>query len=283
MATQTRPELQHVFDCNIDNAGLTEFEPEPERVVDQAPADPDQLRLHDEPFSDVDVLPAKPVVVPEESRRWPIIAATVIALAAVLGGAVSWFGMRARVTTLPAPPPAVATTIPDALEVPVKSAPALPAVQPAPALVRPAPTPAPVQPAPAVVRPTPTATATATESIPVSPAAERRTLDPALDRTLARVSDAYRRLDASALTSIWPGADTASLSRAFAGLKYQSLSFERCSLRPNGPTGALASCDVSLAMASNGGDAALQRRHESWTLVLDRTGDPWTIAGVSVH
>jgi hypothetical protein len=116
-----------------------------------------------------------------------------------------------------------------------------------------------------------------------APQAARAALDPAFERTLARISQSYRSLDAASLTRVWPGADTASLSRAFANLKYQSLSFDHCVLRPNGPTGALASCEVSLAMAPNTGDPTLLRRHESWTFVLDRSGEQWRIDGLSVR
>jgi hypothetical protein len=251
MATQTRVELHDVFDCNIGEEGLTEYDPEP-----QAERDADRLWLRDEHPREIDARPIEPFVARQETRRWPIIAAVVIAVSALAGGAVSWLGMRSRVEPMPVPvPPAVVGDL------------------------QPAPIPAPLAPAPAVVQPPATA---APEPRPV-PSIAPPAIDPALERTLARVSEAYRRLDASSLTGVWPGADTASLSRSFADLKYQSLSFEHCAVRPNGPTGAIASCDVSLAMAPNGGDQALQRRHESWTLVLDRSAEPWTIAGVAVR
>jgi hypothetical protein len=108
-------------------------------------------------------------------------------------------------------------------------------------------------------------------------------LDPAFEQTLASVSQSYRALDAALLTAVWPGADTAQLSRAFADLKYQTLSFDHCAVRPNGDTSAVASCDVSIAAAPKAGDPALQRRHESWTLLLDRSGERWTISGASVR
>jgi hypothetical protein len=106
-------------------------------------------------------------------------------------------------------------------------------------------------------------------------------IDPALDQTLATISHAYRSLDAASLAAVWPGADTGSLAQTFAGLKYQALSFDHCALRPNGPSSAVASCDVSLTRAPKEGDPSLQRRRESWTVVLNRSGAGWTIAGIT--
>ena len=134
----------------------------------------------------------------------------------------------------------------------------------------------------AVAPPSPVVSTPPADSVP-APDLRRSTVDPAFARTLASVSESYRLLDAASLASVWPGADTASLSRSFDELKYQALSFDRCAVRPNGPSGAIASCEVSLAMAPKADDASLQRRRESWTLVLDRSGERWTIAGVSVR
>jgi hypothetical protein len=52
---------------------------------------------------------------------------------------------------------------------------------------------------------------------------------------------------------------------------------------PSGNDTAVATCEVSIASASKAGDAALQRRRESWTLALDRAGDQWMIAGLTVR
>jgi hypothetical protein len=127
-----------------------------------------------------------------------------------------------------------------------------------------------------VTAPAPTEAAPAKEPAPVR-------IDPAFERTLASVSQSYRALDAASLTAVWPGADTARLSRAFADLKYQAVSFDHCAVRPDGNATAVASCEVLIAAAPKGGDQALERRRESWTLLLDRSGERWTITGASVR
>ena len=176
---------------------------------------------------------------------------TVVVAAATAGGGLSWLGLlsdeRAALPTPPTPRAASASAEPDTSTAAV------------PPVLEPAPSP------PSPVR--------------VEPPA----VDPAFERTLASVSQSYRTLDAATLTAVWPGADTASLSQAFSTLKYQTLSFDRCELRPNGDASAVASCEVSIAAAPKWGDQALQRRRESWTLVMNRSGDRWTIAGVSVR
>jgi len=225
MATHTRAELPVVFDCNVGEGGLDEFEPEAPRW--------------------------EPYVARAASRRWPFVVPVVIA-AAMAGAAVSWLGIKPTSDALPAvpPPPAaseVSTDVPSSEPVFVAPVSGSTASRPAPA----------TEPAPA--------------------------LDPAFERTLASVSQSYRALDAALLTAVWPGADTARLSRAFADLKYQTLSFDHCAVRPDADTSAVASCDVLIAAAPKAGDPALQRRHESWTLLLDRSGERWTITGASVR
>jgi hypothetical protein len=129
----------------------------------------------------------------------------------------------------------------------------------------------------------PTAPSTPVSTATTVPAPVSTPLNPAIEPTLAAVSASYRALDAGSLRAVWPGADTASLAAAFAGLKYQTLSFDRCETRPNGASGTVASCAVSIAAAPKSGEPSLRRRHESWTLVLDRSGGRWTITGVSVR
>jgi hypothetical protein len=245
MATDTRAELGVVF-YKLDEGGLDEFEPEAERGV--------QLWLRDPSPAPAGVARWEPYVAPARSRVWPLAVPVVIA-AAIVGAALSWAGIGARARAVPAPraastgTPAAAEAIQVPVPVPARAVEIAPPVRGTETV--PAPTPAPV--------------------------------DPALEQTLAAVSRSYRTLDAAALTAVWPGADTATLAEHFSSLKYQSLTFDRCQVTPNGAAGALASCEVSIAAAPKVGEPVLQRRRESWTLAFDRSGGHWTITGVSVQ
>ena len=250
MATHTRAELPVVFDCNLGEGGLAEFEPETRGAL---------WVREDRPVA-IDAPRLEPYGARAARRRWTFtFVVTVVVAAAMAGAAVSWLEIAAPVDTDPAAsaPRAMSrpsTDIPRAASrsggEPVAVAPVSSSIPPAPASAK----------EPATVR-----------------------LDPAFEQTLASVSQSYRALDAASLTAVWPGADTAGLSRAFADLKYQTLSFDHCAVRPSGGTSAVASCDVSIAAAPKAGDPALERRHESWTLLLDRTGGRWTITGASVR
>ena len=243
MATDTRAELGAAFDY-LGEGGLDDFEPE-------APRAESWLRVASPGPAD---LPRwEPFVAPRPApRSWPLVV-PVVAAAVLAGAVMSWVGLGAGRQPVPPPlrfadPPFVRETVTPAVT-PVETAPSSPNAAPARAS-----SPA-VAPSPAV--------------------------DPALQETLARVAQAYRSLDASSLTAVWPGVDTARLADAFSGLKYQSLTFDRCQLRPNGPESTVASCDVSIAAAAKDGDPALQRRHEAWMLVLNRLRGGWQIAGLT--
>ena len=262
MATDTRAELA-VFDCNLRDGGLEEFEPEPESEAERG-----GLWQRVPSPTATDVQRWGPRVDPSRARVWPLVAPVVIA-ATIAGVAVSWLGLRSGDRAAPLPSrSAVSTELPrvDPAVVAPAGGPDRSAATKAAAAEPVAAPPAPPQ-APAV----------ATE--PAAPV--RPPTDPAFEQTLAAVSRAYRALDAEAVVAVLPNTDPAGLTQAFSELKYQTLSFDRCALRPNGVESAVASCEVSLAMAPKTGDAALQRRHESWTLVLNRAGEAWRIAAVT--
>ena len=245
MATRTGDELGVVFECD---GGLDDFEPEPETERGLS------WRRVASPTA-IDRARWQPYAAPPPSRSWPILMPAVVA-AAIAGAALSWAGLRFGAD--PEVPKALAAPV---APVPTELTRTSEAERQAAAL----------PPAPPVATPSPAAV------VPPAPA------NPVLDSTLAAVSRAYRDRDLAQLTAVWPGADVATLEPAFSAVKYQSLSFDRCTTRPNGTEGVVASCAVSIVAASKDGDPSLQRRRESWTLVLNRAGEGWTIAGVSAQ
>jgi hypothetical protein len=241
MGTNTRAELPVIFDCNLGEDGLAEFEPEVQRPA---------LGLRQDRPAGADVQPWRPYVAPPPRRWWPFVL-LVVAAGVSAGGVASWLALSAGSGSLPSTPP---PSQPNVLSRVSSDVPIV----------------APVH-------------ATVSKPAARSLAEEPSRVDPALEQTLALVSAAYRARDAQSLASVWPGADTAALTAAFSDLKYQALSFDHCAVHPSGASGGVASCDVTIATAPKDGDPALQRRRESWTLLLDRSGDRWTITGASVR
>jgi hypothetical protein len=243
MATNPSAELGTAF-YNPYDGGLDEFEPEVQRAV------PLWIRAP-VPSAD-DIGRQEPYVSRLPDRSW--LLALPVAIATALVGAVwGWSAVRPVARQAPPAPHAAAVAEPVSAE----------------GLTTSIPIPAPVP-----------------QVAPAAPPVERiaaHPSEPGFERTLAFLSESYRARDASSLADVWPGADTEALAARFAALKYQSLTFDRCRLTPNGPTGAMAACEVSLAEAPKEGEPSLQRRRESWTLALDRTGDRWTIAGVTIR
>jgi hypothetical protein len=188
----------------------------------------------------------------------------VLFAASLVGAAVTWVNLRPSDVGL-------------SLHVAPRAAPAPSAATPAP----PAAAPVPTEPLESAVMPAPPVSAPTVPAATVEPVPA--VLDPAVEQTLTRISDAYRALDVTSVAAIWPGADTAALSESFSRLKYQTLTFERCRMLPNGSGSVVVRCDVSIATASKTDDPGLQRRRESWTLALGRAGDQWTIAGLTVR
>jgi hypothetical protein len=289
MAIDKGAELSAVYDGNIRERGLGQFDSEaqPDELWIR-PATPitDEVRLSEtsvvpstahtrddelwiraaSPSTD-DVDPSELSIVPPTAptRRWWPVGVPVVLIVVIAGSAAAWFGMRLNEPSILPPAP-----LPPALRAVARAEPLSP-----PPVTETLPL---VDEAPPVAPEAKQAEAASTPTQPTPPP-----IDPALARTLAAVSQAYRALDAPSLTAVWPTADIASLSQTFSQLKYQRLSFENCAMRPNGPNGAVASCEVSIATAPRAGDPALRRRHESWTLVLNRPGERWTIASVFVR
>ena len=101
--------------------------------------------------------------------------------------------------------------------------------------------------------------------------------------------DAYRqsydRLDAVSAARLWPGVDTAALSRAFSTLSSQAVEFDSCTLDLDVPAGAryqraTALCSGSVTYRRRVGNASPQSRALAWTFELDRSSGQWLIRRV---
>ena len=268
MATSAglRSGFEYELEYDTSAKGLDEFEPEVERAAFTAVEQGDAVDVR------LNWLEGHG---PSRRRRRFVMP---VAGAAVVAAAVAWFVTTQSVAW-------VGTT--SSVVAPAPNAPSAPA----PPAARSAAVPPAVAVSEAAVEPREVAPEAA--RLVVQPQPRRATPDPpraapdppraAIDHALAGVSQAYRALDAAALSVVWPGADAAALSRQFSPLKYQALSFDACEVRAMGPDQAVASCAVSIAAAAKEGDPSLQQRRESWTIVLARKGDRYLITGVSTR
>jgi hypothetical protein len=106
------------------------------------------------------------------------------------------------------------------------------------------------------------------------------------EREIRLLLDAYRqsyhRLDAVSTARLWPGVDTAALTRAFSTIASQQIEFEQCALDVLGAR-ATARCDGSLQYVPRVGSAAPQSRSLSWAFELNRSTGRWLISGVSAQ
>lgn len=104
----------------------------------------------------------------------------------------------------------------------------------------------------------------------------------AIQQLLVQYAHAYDALDAGAASAIWPSVDAGSLERAFAGIKQQSLLFDRCELDV-AVTQATAVCPGSLTFVRRVGDTTPKVLRASWTFAFERAPDGWQIARVAAR
>jgi hypothetical protein len=159
--------------------------------------------------------------------------------------------------------------------------------------------------APSIESPVPAVAATAPEPEPVPVAANTPepapiSLEPinireteltqhraAIRELLDAYRESYDRLDALSAARLWPGVDTAALSRAFSTLSSQQVDFDSCKLDVDQglPAGghyqrATAVCSGSVTYTRRVGNASPQSRSLAWTFDLDRTSGRWLIRRV---
>jgi hypothetical protein len=99
--------------------------------------------------------------------------------------------------------------------------------------------------------------------------------------------ESYDRLDALSAARLWPGVDTAALTRAFSTLSSQDVEFESCTLDLDGGLSsgahyqqATALCNGSVTYVRRVGNAAPQSKVMAWTFDLDRSSGRWLIRRV---
>jgi len=109
----------------------------------------------------------------------------------------------------------------------------------------------------------------------------------AIRELLDAYRESYDRLDALSTARLWPGVDTAALSRAFSTLSSQQVDFDSCKLDLDQGLSAgghyqraTALCSGSLTYTRRVGNASPQSRSLAWTFDLDRTSGRWLIRRV---
>jgi hypothetical protein len=149
---------------------------------------------------------------------------------------------------------------------------------------------------PAATIPAPVATLAVTEPpLPVARAdPPARVSEPAIapvkgsedEREIRLLLDAYRqsyhRLDPVSTAMLWPGVDTAALTRAFSAIASQQIEFQQCALDVLGAR-ATARCNGSLQYVPRVGSAEPQSRSLSWAFELNRNTGRWLISRVSAQ
>lgn len=103
-----------------------------------------------------------------------------------------------------------------------------------------------------------------------------------IQRVLERYQDVYDQLDASLAAPIWPRMDVRALSKVFARLKQQKLSFDNCAVALD-ESRATAQCTGWLTYVPQVGSDTPRREHHSWTIDFERTGGEWLILRVGAR
>ena len=87
---------------------------------------------------------------------------------------------------------------------------------------------------------------------------------------------AYTALDASAARQVWPSVNERALSRAFASLASQDVSFDDCRIDVRG-VAATAECRGRASYAGKVGSREVRTEARQWHFELRRDGEDWKI------
>jgi hypothetical protein len=111
------------------------------------------------------------------------------------------------------------------------------------------------------------------EGIPQASTQEQRG---EIEDVLRRYELAYRRLDAGGAKAVWPALDERTLSRAFEGLSWQEVRFDRCIIHLSSPD-AEAVCAGVAAYAPKASNRQPRSERRRWTFQLRKADGAWTI------
>lgn len=98
----------------------------------------------------------------------------------------------------------------------------------------------------------------------------------AVEATLQRYADAYKRLDAAAARAVWPTVDERALARAFEGLESQGITFDHCDVAVAGSS-ANAACAGRARFVPKVGSREPLVEQRRWTFRLRKADDGWEI------
>lgn len=100
-------------------------------------------------------------------------------------------------------------------------------------------------------------------------------------QVLNQYARAYGDLDPAAARAVWPSVDERALSRAFASLESQDVSFDSCNIDVKGSV-ASASCRGSASYVGKVGNRQARTEARQWDFELQLEGDDWKIAKADV-
>jgi hypothetical protein len=134
------------------------------------------------------------------------------------------------------------------------------------------------------IAPAPAALVAETVAAPAAPptAPWSARADEDIRELLRRYEAAYDRRDVATAATLWPSLDQRALSRAFASLDRQDVSFERCDIDASGGRGS-AVCVGTVRYVPRVGRGVEKEGRITWTFDLTRSGEDWRIARLNAR
>jgi hypothetical protein len=102
----------------------------------------------------------------------------------------------------------------------------------------------------------------------------------AVRETLEHYADAFAGMDVQATAAVWPSVDRRALTRAFATLKSQGLTFDTCNIDVNNMS-ATAHCRGTVKFVRKIGNPTPLTAPQEWRFIMRKLGESWAIEEVS--